>query len=292
MMDRAFFDSLLFRIGWRLLVYPAALYAVFSLVFFWLYAHPKRYVGTYKPEDFGLKPESVALTASDGVRLDAWFIPNKASKKAVIVCHGYPMDKSDVLGLTFFLARRFNLLYFDFRATGRSGGFFSTGGARETRDIAAAAKFLKDRGFAGHIGAYGFSMGAATVLLSDDPLIKARVLDAPYADLGGELDYIFGRWGVWRKPLIALMKFWSLVFTGVNVSSVSPERAAAALKTPLLLVHGDADRQVPLSNSERIKAAAPAAELWVVKGAGHGENWYGAGDEYERRIGAFFEKNL
>ena len=60
---------------------------------------------------------------ADGVDLDAWFIPHRTSRRTVIVCHGYPMDKSDVLGLTAFLARDFSLLYFDFRATGRSGGW-------------------------------------------------------------------------------------------------------------------------------------------------------------------------
>lgn len=285
-------DSLFFKLGWRVLFYPALAYVVFSLIFFGLYAHPKRYTGSYKPADFRLKPEAVTLTTADGIKLDAWFIPNKASKKAVIVCHGYPMDKSDVLGLTAFMARGFNLFYFDFRATGRSGGFFSSGGARETRDLDAAVKFLENRGFKDGVGAYGFSMGAATVLLSKNPGIRARVLDAPFSDLGGELDYIFRPMGAWRKPLLGLMKVWSFVFMGVNVNSVSPARSAAALTTPILLVHGDADKQVPLANSLRIKAAAPGAELWVIKGAGHGENWYQAGNQYEVRLTDFFKKNL
>ena len=285
-------NSLFFKIGWRVIFYPALVYVTLSLVFFWLYAHPKRYTGSYKPEDFRLKPEAVTLTTADGIKLDAWFIPNKKSQKATIVCHGYPMDKSDVLGLTSFMARDFNLLYFDFRATGLSGGFFSSGGARETRDIDAAVKFLEDRGFKHGVGAYGFSMGAATVLLSENPAIKARVLDAPYADLAGELDYIFSPWGAWGKPLIALMKAWSLALMGVNINAVNPARSAAAITTPILLVHGDADTQVPLVNSQRIKAANPAAELWVVKGANHGENWYRAGHEYEKRLMAFFNKNL
>ncbi|OGR44297.1 MAG: hypothetical protein A2X35_02395 [Elusimicrobia bacterium GWA2_61_42] len=285
-------NTLAFKIAWRLVFYPALLYAFFSLVFFWLYAHPKRYTGSYQPGDFGLKPEAVKLKTADGIELDAWFIPHKTAKKAVIVCHGYPMDKSDVLGLTVFLAREFNLLYFDFRATGKSGGFFSTGGAREVRDLDAAVDFLKSRGFKNGAGAFGFSMGGASVLLSKNPFIRARVLDAPYADLSGELDHVFHSWGVWRKPLLAMMKAWSFLLMGVNINAVNPARSAAAIATPILLVHGDADTQVPPANSARIKAANPAAELWVVKGAGHGENWYKAGNEYERRLSAFFEKNL
>ncbi len=284
-------NSLAFKITWRLIFYPALGFSVVSFIFFWLYVHPRRFTGSYRPEDFGLKTEAVKLKTADGLELDGWFVPHKTGKKAIIVCHGYPMDKSDVLGLTVFLAKQFNLLYFDFRATGKSGGFYSTGGAREVRDIDAAVKYLEGRGFTG-VGAFGFSMGAASVLLSKNPAIKARALDAPFADLSGEMNYIFRSWGVWRKPLIALMKTWSLLFMGVNINSVNPAASAAALTTPLLLIHGDADTQVPVENSRLIKAAYPAAELWIVKGAGHGENWYRAGNQYEKRITDFFDKNL
>jgi hypothetical protein len=285
-------NSLAFKIGWRLLFYPALVFGVVSFVFFWMYVHPKRYPGDARPEVFGLKPEALKLKTVDGVELDAWFIPHKTSKKAIVLCHGYPMDKSDILAFTSFLGKEFNLLYFDFRATGRSGGFFSTGGAREIRDIDAAVKFLEARGFTGGIGIFGFSMGGATALLSQNPSLKARALDAPYAELAGEMDYIFQSWGFWRKPLLALMKAWTFILTGVNINSLNPARNAAAFKLPVLLVHGDADTQVPVENSLAIKAANPSAELWIVRGAGHGDNWGRAGREYERRLTEFFKKNL
>jgi len=284
-------NSLVFKISWRLVLYPAFFYAVLSFFFFWLYVHPRRNVGNSRPEDFKLKPEELKLVTADGVQLDAWFILHRTSKKTVIVCHGYPMDKSDVLGMTSFLADDFSLLYFDFRATGKSGGFFATGGAREVRDIDAAIKFLEARG-SGAVGLFGFSMGGATSLLSQNPAVKARVLDAPYADLPGELDYIFGHWGIFRKPLVAMMKGWSFILMGVNINSVRPVKNTAAFSKPMLLIHGDADTQVPVENSLAIKAANPAAELWVVKGAGHGESRYRSDGEYEKRVTAFFKKNL
>jgi len=285
-------NTLAYKIFWRALFYPALILAAFAFIFVWLYAHPSRYISALEPESLGLKPERLKLSTADGLKLDAWFIPHKTAKTTVIICHGYPMDKGDVLGLTWFLARHFNLLYFDFRATGRSEGFFSTGGAREVRDVDAAVEFLKARGLDDGIGTFGFSMGAATTLLSINPAIKARVADAPYADLVGELEYIFSGYGVLRAPLLAAMKGWSLLLMGINFNAVSPARAAAELKTPVLLVHGDADTQVPLASAYSIKAANPAVELWIVKGAGHGGNREAASLEYERRLTAFFLKNL
>lgn len=285
-------NGLAFKVAWRLLLYPLLALAALAFFFFWLYAHPRRHIGSYTPEDFGLKAEPLRLRTSDGIELDAWFIPHKTSRSTVIICHGYPMDKSDVLGLTSFLAREFNLLYFDFRATGRSGGFFSTGGARETRDIDAAAAFASGRLPGGAIGLFGFSMGGAAVLLSDNPAVKARALDAPFADLHGELEHIFAGWGPLRRPLLLMMRGWMLLFTGVDIRAVSPVGNAAAFAAPMLLVHGTLDGTVPPSNSAAIKAANPAAELWLVEGADHGQNHYTAPAEYERRLAAFFRSSL
>lgn len=285
-------DSLAFKVLWRLVAYSGLICALLSFIVFWMYVHPNRTVSGSRPLNFKLEAEELKLETADGLQLDAWFIPHKTSKKAVILCHGYPMDKGDILGMTAFLAKEFNLLYFDFRATGRSGGVFFTGGGRETRDIDAAVKFLEDRGFKDGLGIFGFSMGGAAALLSKNPALKARALDAPVARLSEELDYIFRPWGFWRKPLLPLVKAWSLVLLGVNINSLNPVENAAAFSGPVLLVHGDADTQVPVGNSLELKAAHPSAELWVVKGAGHGENWGSAGKEYEKRLTDFFKKNL
>ena len=282
-------DTLAFKLAWRLLAYSGLVAAAAGFVFFWIYAHPKRFVSSVRP---GVRHEAVKLTTSDGVELDGWFLPHASSKAAVIICHGYPMDKGDVLAMTSFLGRDFNLLYFDFRATGRSKGFFSTGGAREKRDIDAAVKYLETRGLGGGIGLYGFSMGAAAALLSANPSVRARALDSPYATLAGEMDHIFREFGALRKPLLAVMKLWSLVLMGVNIDAVSPAAAAAELKTPLFIAHGDADTQVPVASAYRIREAKPDTELLIVKGAEHGGAAELAGGEYEKRITAFFREHL
>ncbi len=278
-------------LAWRLAIYPALLLAALSFALFWAYAHPKRYRGAATPAAHRLPYEKIKLLTSDGLELDGWFIPNKKSRRAIVICHGYPMDKSDVLGMTAFLARDFNLVYFDFRAMGKSAGTFSTGGAKERRDIAAAVNWLKGRGL-GEIGLFGFSMGGSAALMADDPSIKARAADSPYASLAGELEYTFAGLGIWRRPFMWSLKFWSLVLTGTSIGSVNPAAAAAGLKGPVLLIHGENDGHVPAYNSLMIKAALPAAELWLVKNADHGECRYAAGAAYEARLLKFFDSSL
>ncbi|MEI7482339.1 MAG: alpha/beta fold hydrolase [Elusimicrobiota bacterium] len=284
-------DSLVFKISWRVIAYPALAYAIISLILFYLYVHPRKYISGVKPSDSGVMFEDVSLTTADGLKLAGWFIPNKNSKKAVIICHGYPMDKGDVYGMTSFMGKDFNLLLFDFRGLGGSGGFFSSGGTKETADIDAAIAFLADRGFK-KVGLFGFSMGAATILMSKNPAVAVRVADAPFADIDGELDYVFKGYGALRRPLIWLMKYWSFIFLGANMDRVSPLNRITELTQPVLLIHGDKDTQVPVESSLRLKAANPRAELWVINGANHGETLAIAGNSYENRVVDFFQKNL
>jgi pimeloyl-ACP methyl ester carboxylesterase len=54
-----------------------------------------------------------------------------------------------------------------------------------------------------------------------------------------------------------------------NAESLSIEAAAARVRAPWLIVHGDADETVALAEANRLGAANPAAERLVVGGAGH-----------------------
>ncbi len=69
-------------------------------------------------------------------------------------------------------------------------------------------------------------------------------------------------------------RFPALDFDPARAADISPLLFASDDDPPTLLVHGDADELVPLSHSERMKAAFDeanvTAELIVIEGAGHG----------------------
>lgn len=52
-------------------------------------------------------------------------------------------------------------------------------------------------------------------------------------------------------------------------ASPSRETALGTLRMPVLVVHGDADRLVPLGNGRATAAAIPGSRLEIVKGMGH-----------------------
>ena len=66
--------------------------------------------------------------------------------------------------------------------------------------------------------------------------------------------------------------------------------AARIAPTPLLIVHGDADRYFPVEHAEKLyAAAAEPKELWIEPGFGHAEN--AASPELLDRIGAWLRSH-
>jgi dipeptidyl aminopeptidase/acylaminoacyl peptidase len=78
---------------------------------------------------------------------------------------------------------------------------------------------------------------------------------------------------------------------GVNLWQASPVAALRASPTPVLLIHGALDTNIPPRHSRELHAAAPAhTELWEVPGAGHVASLGTARAEYIHRVTAWFDK--
>jgi hypothetical protein len=74
---------------------------------------------------------------------------------------------------------------------------------------------------------------------------------------------------------------------------VSLERALPKLRRPLLMIHGDGDTYIkPDMAKSLFQRASEPKELWLVKGAKHNQAFHIAGEEYHRRVLAFFDKHL
>ena len=256
-----------------LAVFAGAVVAL-SLVSFWLAVRPPRLAVPLAPADLGLTVESVTITSDDGVRLAGWLVP-RAGAPAIVLLHGYPADKADLLPIAAALAPRFTVLLLDQRYFGQSGGRATTIGFRERGDLRRAIDFLAARGF-GPVGVFGLSLGGAVALLAaaDEPRIRAVAAYAPFADLRS-LGYELYGWLGWLKyPFVGLLRGWSLVFFGHDITVVSPERAAAALSVPVMLVASREDEQIPFAHAERIRRALahdPRNEFEFTDRGRHGE---------------------
>src|SRR5713101_4239716 len=145
------------------------LFMALSVVSFWLAVRPPRMTIPLAPADFKLAVEEIWILTADGLRLSAWLVA-KTGAPAIVLVHGYPAEKADMLPLAAALARRFTVLLVDLRYFGRSEGRVTTLGFRERDDLRRAVDALAARGFA-RVGVFGFSLGGAIALTSavEDP---------------------------------------------------------------------------------------------------------------------------
>jgi pimeloyl-ACP methyl ester carboxylesterase len=254
------------------------------------------------PAHYGLPYENVSFTTSDGLTLGGWFIPAAAGgstgkKATILVGHGYPFDKANILRHGRFLHSKFHLLFFDFRYFGDSDGAYTTAGLLETRDVEAAVTYLKQREDVDplRIGALGFSMSAAAFILARHPDIRAIVADSSYASLEDLLGrQFFFLPGPTKWPLVALTKLYVRLLLGVDMETAAPAQVVRKLAVPLLLIHGDRDSQIPVYHTREIASNADPSltELWIVPGADHGLAHVREEGRYEARVLQFFHLHL
>lgn len=237
--------------------------------------------------------EDVSLRTQDGLALAGWFAPGRL-RSAVVFVHGLGANRMQLLPEAEIAARRgHGVLLYDSRGSGDSEGRTVTWGDRERRDVSAAVDFLEHRSDVNpeRIAAYGFSVGATTVALSaaDDSRIRAVILGPVWTSLSDELDAKLRRWG-FGVPWLAKRLF---ELGGVDVRAVRPvEFVARIAPRPLLLMSGDEDPDTPPAVMDRIQAAAPFAERWLVPHAGHGEFDKVSPAELDRRFGGFLDASI
>ena len=236
--------------------------------------------------------ENVLFKTADGLTLRGWHVPSgKKTAKTLILLHGYPADKGDILPALAFLQKDFNLLLFDFRYLGESEGSYSTAGAKEVEDLLAAIRFLKTRAVT-EVGVWGFSMGGAVALMAIEraPEIRAVIAESSYAKLSEMALQLFDI-PLIKHPSAYLIGLWAKLLLGINVRDVSPAETIRNSAIPILITHSSADAVIPFSQAKSLKQALannPRAEFWFSDESAHGQ----MDADYQSRLRNFFQKNL
>ena len=280
--------SLLLRIS-LLLLSCSFLFLLYAVQYFYRSLKPRRFITPLQPAYYGLPSEKIDLKTEDGILLAGWFLRNQESHNAIVICHGYPFDKGNVLPLAKFLFTQYNVLLFDFRAMGESEGNLTTIGYLETLDLKSAVEWLKKRNMQ-KIGVLGLSMGASVALLEcDNRGIQAIIADSPFSSLDELLSEMFqslfflGR--IFKKFLI----FLGRAFLHMDIDKISPIEKISFSQSPILMIHGDQDHQISVNHSRRMKARYPDIEYWEIPGVHHVEAHDIFGEAYEKRVLNFLD---
>ncbi len=263
----------------------------------WRWVTPRREPAPAEP--LPADGEEVWFRSLDGTRLHGLWVPGRKDYPTVVLCHGYYKSLAEPLDVGLELNRvGYNVLLFDFRACGESGGRFTTVGWKEAWDVQAAVRLVGERYGRGPVGVLGISMGAAAAIIAaaQSQEIAALVADSSFADLEG----------VMRKkipdfaPVPLLVPFgWLSVLIGELVAGgrlrrLRPVDYVGQLSPrPLLLIHGERDSYIPHEQPvELFEAAGEPKETWTAPGSDHAVGRLDHPEEYMERVLAFFDRYL
>ncbi|MCL6567735.1 MAG: alpha/beta fold hydrolase [Meiothermus silvanus] len=242
--------------------------------------------------------EEVHFASEDGTPLYGWLLRAGEDDPALLLCHGYQRSIEETFGLAFDLREHgYNVMVFDFRGCGRSGGRYTTIGHFEPLDARAALHWLVRR-TEGRVpvGMLGISMGGsvAFAVMAGCPEVRALVTDSAFATL---MDAVQQRFKPLRFPtrqLYHLSMRTAERMCGGRVHQVRPVDAARRIgDRPVLLIHGTADTIVPYEQALILSAALTGPhELWTLEGVGHAAARFCHRKEYLERVTSFFARHL
>jgi len=207
----------------------------------------------------------------DGVDLKGWRCHGSSPRRGTIIyLHGVADNRGSSVGVIDRLGKRgFDVIAYDSRAHGESSGDICTYGFFEKRDL----QRIIDTVQAGPIALVGTSLGAAVAL--QEAALDSRVTAVVAAETFSDLRTVAReRAPFFFTPHIIDRAFQLAEQEGhFDIDAVSPEKAAAQIRIPVVLVHGADDIDTSPDHSRRVFVAlAGPKRLILVPGARHNQS--------------------
>jgi fermentation-respiration switch protein FrsA (DUF1100 family) len=230
------------------------------------------------PEAAGLpQAMEIVLTPADGEKVLAWHVPPRPNKPVVLYFHGnggalaHRVDRFRTL-----IEDGIGLVALSYRGYGGSAGTPSENGLLQ--DAAAAYSFAAEHYPPDRIVAWGESLGSAVAIgLAAEKPVAAMVLEAPFTsavNIAAEVyPYI---------PVRLLM--WDQFRSEERISRV---------RAPLLILHGERDRTIPIAHGERLFARAnePKRMVRFPDGGHNGLDAHGALRSVQQFLAAVLDRS-
>lgn len=229
------------------------------------------------PQKYGVAFEDVTFTSEDKTKLHGWFLKPKAGmrvKGTVVFHHGNAGSVGYHLPFVVWMVRGgYQVLMYDYRGYGKSGGKISRKGVIEdTRAAIAYAQSRKDVD-GKKIISFGHSLGGAKSLagLGEKmiPGVKGVICFAGFASYQDMARRFAGEAG---KEVVT--------------DDHSPRDVVEKIApVPLLIVHGRSDRTVPPEQGEILfKKAKEPKTIFRVPNGGHTRALWMNNGEYRKKV--------
>jgi pimeloyl-ACP methyl ester carboxylesterase len=251
------------------------------------------------PVSYGLNALWVEFSSPDGIPLKGWYVPAASEERGtIILCHGLNRTRIEMLPEAAFAHELgYDVLLFDFRHHGQSGGNLTTLGYQERLDVLGAVRYARgELKSARPVVAWGISMGAAAALMAaaDSAEIDAVISDSTFLSFedtaihhlklflhlpGFPIAYEVIHWAAWRGNF--------------RPADLDLEKAVDRINPrPVLFVGVEGDRRMPpaIARTLYVRASSPAKQLLILPGSRHGEGFNQARAQYEKSVREFLTR--
>jgi len=208
------------------------------------------------PAEAGLaRGQDIFIETEDAERLHAWYVPPQEGHPLILYFHGNGgslTGRAERFGL--LTATGDGLLAVEYRGyPGSTGTISETGLHRDAKAAYRYARGLKLSSSKLVIIGESLGTGVAITLAAAHPP-AALVLDSPYSSIAD----------------VAAAQFWMFPVRLVLWDQFRSDLLIDKVGAPVLMIHGSADRVIPLPFAEKLYGLAQEPKQFVrVDGAGH-----------------------
>ncbi|MBN8547850.1 MAG: alpha/beta hydrolase [Deltaproteobacteria bacterium] len=206
------------------------------------------------PADFAAPFESLRIPTPHGAELEAWWLrhPGENARPTIVYCHGNAADLSSLAEVSsIFYSWGWNALLFDYSGYGKSSP--ATNGFSEElllADAQAAYDFAKAQVPETSILVWGHSLGssvAARLAAQNSP--AGLILEGAFPNLLSMARR--------RYP-------WAPIFSWMLFDHFETETYVLRRAYPLLVMHGEGDRVIPVALGRKVYETAAEPKQWLL----------------------------
>ncbi|RFB17150.1 alpha/beta hydrolase [Bacillus sp. HNG] len=243
-----------------------------------------------------LKKEDVSIQSRFGYMIKGWFVKGTDKKRVIIISHGVTQNKlNSIKYMKLFLERDWNVLLYDHRRHGETGGKTTSYGHYEKFDLESVVSWVKEKlGDDSTIGIHGESMGAVTTLLYAGMIEDGAnfyIVDCPFSDFEAQLKYLLKV--DYKVPAPLVLPFANVFLKlrdGYSIKDVSPVSVIQNIKNPVLFIHSAKDDYIlPEMTMELYKMKEGPKQMLIAEKGKHAYSFADNKEAYEKVIDDFLE---
>jgi len=240
-------------LGFGLVAYAALLGGLFFFQRQLLYFPDKTRPGLAGLEQLGVR--EVVLSTEDGLSLLSWYLPGHPGRPVILYFHGNGGHLGHRVERMLRFAREgYGVLMPEYRGYGSNPGTPTETGFNA--DARAALGFLGREGVApNRLVLYGESLGSGVAVeLATRRQVAGVILEAPFTSVAE----------------VAQCHFPYVPAARLVIDRFDSRSRIGRVRAPILVLHGESDRVVPVRFGRALFDAAPEPkEGWFVPQAGH-----------------------